>query len=70
MPAKNIILWLFYLTFGLLLISLPFSNYMMSVTQFTLVGIFILDGIKKAEYDDFIRKYNTAIFRKSYFSNN
>ena len=60
MPAKNIILWLFYLTFGLLLISLPFSNYMMSVTQFTLVGIFILDGIKKAEYDDFIRKYNVT----------
>ncbi len=57
MLSKKIILWLYYLAIGLLLISLPFSKYTMSVAQFMLVGVFILDGIKKQEYDDFLKRY-------------
>lgn len=57
MEAKKIILWLYYFSLGLMLISLPFSGYYMSVAQFCLVGVFILDGIKKQEYDDFIHRY-------------
>jgi len=60
MEAKKIILWLYYFTIGLLLISLSFSNFFMSVAQFGLVGVFILHGIKKQEVDEYFRKYNTA----------
>ncbi len=59
MEAKKIILWLYYFAIGLMLASLPFSNYLMSVSQFGLVGVFILHGIKKQEVDDFFRNHKT-----------
>lgn len=60
MQATRIIQWLYYLSIGLLLISLPFSNYTMSVSQFMLVGVFVLDGMKKSYYDDFRKKHSAA----------
>ena len=57
MSAKKIILWSYYFAIGLLLISLPFSNYTMSMSQFMLVGIFVVDGIRKKSYDDFIKNH-------------
>jgi hypothetical protein len=58
MKAKKIILWLYYLALGMMLIALSFSNFFMSLSQFGLVLVFILDGIRKQEVDDYFRKYN------------
>jgi hypothetical protein len=60
MEANKTILWIYYFALGLMLISLPFSGFYMSVAQFCLVGVFILQGIKRQEYDDFIKRYNLA----------
>jgi hypothetical protein len=57
MEAKKIILWLYYIAVGMMLIALCFSKFFMSVSQFGLVIIFILDGIRKQEVDEFFRKY-------------
>lgn len=58
MEAKKTILWLYYFFLGLMLVSLSFSGYYMSVAQFGLVGVMLLDGMKNQEYHDFInRKY-------------
>jgi hypothetical protein len=53
MKAKRTIQWLYYLSIGLMLVSLPFSGYYMSVAQFWLVIAFVLYGIKKEEVDRF-----------------
>jgi hypothetical protein len=58
MEANKTILWIYYFALGLMLISLPFSGFYMSVAQFILVGVFILQGIKRLEYHDFVKKYN------------
>jgi hypothetical protein len=60
MEAKKILLWLYYFAIGLMMISLPFSGYYMSVSQFMLVGVFILDGIKKQEFEEF-KKYKKHV---------
>jgi hypothetical protein len=60
MEAKKTILWLYYFALGLMLISLSFSNYFMSLSQFGLVFVFVIDGMKKEETDAFFRK-NTLI---------
>jgi hypothetical protein len=57
MGANKTILRLYYFSLGLMMISLPFSGYYMSVSQFCLVGVFLLDGMKRQDYDDFIKKY-------------
>jgi hypothetical protein len=57
MAAKKIILWLYYIAVGMMLIALCFSNFFMSVSQFGLAIIFILDGISKKEVDEYFRKY-------------
>ena len=64
MEAKKIILWLYYAAIGMMLISLSFSNFFMSLSQFGLAIIFILDGIKKQEVVDYFKKYKlvAAIF--------
>jgi hypothetical protein len=61
MEAKKIILWLYYVAIGMMLIALSFSNFFMSVSQFGLAGIFILDGIRKQEVDDYFRKYKIIV---------
>ena len=61
MGVNRTILWLYYFSLGLMMISLPFSGYYMSVAQFCLVGVFILDGMKRQEYDDFIKKHNSVL---------
>ena len=61
MEAKKTILWLYYFFLGLMLVSLSFSGYYMSVAQFGLVGVMLLDGMKKAEYDDFVKRNNLFI---------
>jgi hypothetical protein len=53
------ILWLYYAALGMMLIALSFSNFFMSLSQFGLVLVFILDGIKKQEVDDYFRKQGT-----------
>ena len=58
MEAKKIILWLYYIAVGMMLIALCFSNYFMSVSQFGLAIIFIIDGISKQDVDEYFRKYN------------
>jgi hypothetical protein len=60
MEAKKIILWLYYAAIGMMLISLSFSKFFMSVSQFGLAIIFILDGIKKKEVTDYFEKYKLA----------
>lgn len=56
MESKKTILWLYYFFLGLMLISLSFSGYYMSVAQFGLVMVMLLDGMKKSDYDDFIKQ--------------
>ncbi|MCU0371072.1 MAG: hypothetical protein MUC31_06630, partial [Bacteroidales bacterium] len=60
MEAKKIILWLYYCSIGLMLAALPFSNYLMSLSQFGMVMVFILHGIKKQEVDEFFSTHKTA----------
>jgi hypothetical protein len=60
MKADKIILWFYYFSMGLMLISLSFSNYFMSVSQILLLEVFIIHGIKKQEVTDFFKKNNTA----------
>jgi ABC-type multidrug transport system fused ATPase/permease subunit len=60
MEAKKTILWLYYFSLGLMLVSLSFSGYYMSVAQFGLVGALLLDGMKKEAYDDFIKRHNSG----------
>lgn len=62
MESKKTILWLYYFFLGLMLISLSFSGYYMSVAQFGLVMVMLLDGMKKADYDHF-RKRNNPVVR-------
>jgi hypothetical protein len=61
MESKKTILWLYYFFLGLMLISLSFSGYYMSVAQFGLVMVMLLDGMKKADYDDFRKRNNPAV---------
>ncbi len=61
MEAKKIILWLYYIAVGMMLIALCFSNYFMSVSQFGLAIIFILDGIRKKDVDEYFRKYKIPV---------
>jgi hypothetical protein len=61
MEAKKTIRWLYYFSLGLMLISLSFSGYYMSVAQFGLVGVMLLDGMKKVDYDDFIKRNNSVL---------
>ena len=60
MEAKRTILWIYYFSVGLMLVALSFSNYFMSVAQFCLIGVMILDGIRKKEVDDFFNKGHLA----------
>ncbi len=57
MFLKHIIPGTYYLGLGLLLAALPFSNYMISVAQFMLAGVFITDGISKASVERFFNDY-------------
>lgn len=57
MDSKKIISWLYYFSIGLLLVSLPFSNYFMSIAQFCLTGTFIVHGIAKEEVDRFLKNH-------------
>lgn len=53
--------WIYYFALGLMLVSLPFSNYFMSVSQFMLVGVFILDGLNRgfrSIFRDFFHREN------------
>jgi hypothetical protein len=61
MEAKKIILWLYYAAIGMMLIALSFSNFFMSLSQFGLAIIFILDGINKQEVVDYFKKYKLAV---------
>ena len=61
MEAKKIILWLYYAAIGMMLIALSFSNFFMSLSQFGLAIIFILDGINKQEVFDYFKKYKLAV---------
>ena len=60
MDSKKIVLWMFYFSVGLMLIFLPFSKYMMSISQFCLAGVFILYGVRRQEVDDFFQKRSLA----------
>ncbi len=53
---SRIIPYTYHFALGLLLISLPFSNYFISVAQFMLAGTFIVDGISKQEAEDHFRR--------------
>ena len=61
MKPDKLILWFYYFAIGLMLASLPFSNYFMSVSQFLLAGTFILHGIKKQEVDEYFKKYSLPV---------
>jgi hypothetical protein len=60
MESKKIILWLYYFSIGLMLVSLPFSNYFMSLSQWSLLATFVIHGIKKEEVDNYFRNHNRA----------
>ena len=61
MDANKIILWLYYFSIGLMMASLSFSKYFMSISQFCLLGVFIIHGIKKQEVDTFFRENSVAM---------
>ncbi len=46
--------FLYFLALSLLVISLPLSRYLMSVSQFILVGIWLWDGINKEKFIIFL----------------
>jgi hypothetical protein len=57
MPAGDkIITWTYYFALALMLVSLPLSKYLMSVSQFILTGVFIVDGIRKKDVISFFDK--------------
>lgn len=58
MKSDKIIFWLYYFSLGLMLVSLPFSNFFMSVSQFCLVGTFILHGMVKEDVVRFFSENN------------
>ena len=54
MPSGDkVITWVYYFAIALMLAALPLSKYMMSVSQFILTGVFIVDGIRKKEVNAF-----------------
>ncbi len=59
MFLKHIIPGTYYFGLGLLLAALPFSNYMISVAQFMLAGVFITDGISKASVERYFKDHRS-----------
>jgi len=47
---------LYFVGLALLVIALPLSKFLMSVSQFVLVGILIIDGVKKEDVNTFYLK--------------
>ena len=59
---KNIESWAYFVALSLLAMSLPLSRFMMSVSQFTLLGVWILSGI---DYEKINKTYTSKGFLKS-----
>ena len=49
MSAERIIFWMYFISLALLAAALPLSMFMMSVAQFALVGVMIVDGMNRQE---------------------
>jgi hypothetical protein len=64
-PVK-ILYWFNLFSLAVLLIALPLSRYLMSISEFMLAGAFILDGIRRNEVFDFYRQKN--LVRKIFLS--
>ena len=52
--------WLYYFSLALLLVALPLSKYLMSIAEFFLAGVFILDGMKYQEVRTFFSTTSPA----------
>jgi len=58
MPAGDkFISWAYYGSIALLLVSLPLSKYTMSMAQFGLTLVFIIDGIRKDDVVSFFSRF-------------
>ena len=55
-PEDKIITWSYYFSVALLLVALPLSKYLMSISEFLLTAVFITDGIRKKDVLDFFGK--------------
>lgn len=53
--------WIFFFSLALLIVALPLSKYLMSVAQFALVGVFILEGIRQSEFKRFLEKRSLVL---------
>jgi len=51
--SSKIIHWFYFCAIAVLVIALPWSKYFMSVAQFMLTGVFIVDGIRKDRVSKF-----------------
>lgn len=59
MPAgQKIITWSYYFAIALLLVSIPLSKFTMSISQFLLTVVFIVDGISKKDVILFFQKHS------------
>ena len=56
MKSDKILDRLFLISVAMLIVALPLSKYFMSVAEFSLTGVFILDGIRKNDWDAFWEK--------------
>jgi hypothetical protein len=66
MQPVKILYWFNLFSLAVLLIALPLSRYLMSISEFMLAGAFILDGIRRNEVIDFYRQKN--LVRKIFLS--
>jgi hypothetical protein len=55
---KSILATMYFWVLVLMIVSIPLSKYMMSVSQFALSGILILEQIRIERVQSFFRKYN------------
>jgi hypothetical protein len=58
--SQQILSWLFFFGMALLIAALPLSKFLMSVSQFILAGVFILDGIRRERVVAFYRENSTT----------
>ncbi len=61
MRADKILDWLFILSLALLIVALPLSKFVMSIAEFGLAGVFILDGMSKKDWAGFLEKNSPAL---------
>ncbi len=60
MQSGKLLSWSYFFALALLLMALPLSKFLMSVMEFALTGLFILDGMRMGKIRAFFREENKA----------